>query len=94
MTVISSKWYVYIVKCSDDSLYTGITIDIKRRIREHNSDDLQGAKYTRARRPVCLVYQELFTSRSKAMKREYEIKRLNRMEKEALISTVSDLRRS
>ena len=79
------SWYVYIVRCSDDSLYTGITMDVGRRVQEHNNDDQQGAKYTRTRRPVYLVYQELFNSRSTATKRECEIKRLNRMEKELLI---------
>jgi len=85
METTINHWYVYIVRCSDDSLYTGITMDVARRVREHNSDDLQGAKYTRARRPVYPVYQEMFNSRSKATKRECEIKRLNRIAKETLI---------
>jgi putative endonuclease len=87
MSDISDKehWYVYIVKCSDDSLYTGITRDVERRVQEHNCNNMQGAKYTRARRPVFLVYQELLCSRSRAMKRECEIKRLQKIEKETLI---------
>ena len=79
-------WYVYIVRCVDNSLYTGITTDIERRMRQHNSDIRGGAKYTRMRRPVCLVYAESVSSRSMAAKREYEIRNLNKIEKEALIS--------
>jgi len=86
LTDASNNWYVYIVKCSDDSLYTGITINVERRLQEHNSNSLYGAKYTRARRPVYLVYQEVLDSRSMATKRECEIRRLSRLEKEALIN--------
>ena len=82
-----SDWFVYIVRCADNSLYTGITIDVERRIHEHNSDDGPGAKYTKARRPVVLVYQEACDSRSAASKREYEIKQLSRQEKEELFSS-------
>ena len=78
-------WTVYIVRCSDESLYTGITKCIERRIDEHNGRDLPGARYTRARQPVTLVYKEDLKTRSDAAKREYEIKRLSREEKEALI---------
>lgn len=80
-----SYWYVYMVRCSDESLYTGITNDIERRIEEHNGRDLSGARYTRARRPVKLVYREILNTRSEAAKREFEIKRLCKEEKEALI---------
>lgn len=75
--------YVYIVRCSDDTLYTGYTNDLDRRIQMHN--DGQGAKYTKGRRPVKLVYSEEFKSKSKAMKREYEIKQLKRTNKVMLI---------
>ncbi|MGM0414566.1 MAG: GIY-YIG nuclease family protein [Bacillota bacterium] len=75
--------YVYIVKCTDDSLYTGYTNDPPRRIAEHNSGT--GAKYTRGRGPVKLVYLEEFSNKSEAMKREYEIKQLSRPEKLELI---------
>lgn len=75
--------YVYILKCSDDTLYTGYTTELKRRIKEHN--DGKGAKYTRGRTPVELVYYEKKKSKSSAMKREYEIKQLNRKEKIELI---------
>lgn len=78
------SWIVYILRCSDKSLYTGITTDISRRLNEHNYSSL-GAKYTRARRPVMLVYEESFSSRSLAAQQEYKIKQLMRQEKEALI---------
>jgi len=77
-------WYVYMLRCADDSLYTGITKDIERRVVEHNSGKQLSASYTRSRRPVTLVYQETCNTRSNAAKREYAIKQLNRQEKEAL----------
>lgn len=77
-------WKVYIVKCSDGSLYTGITTDIERRIKEHN-DSPKGAKYTRARGPVELVYSAEFSDRSEATKEEIRIKSLTRQEKLAMI---------
>ena len=77
--------YTYILKCKDDSLYTGWTNDLKKRITSNNAG--QGAKYTKARRPVELVYYEEFQTREEAMKREYAIKQLSRKEKEALIKT-------
>ena len=80
------NWYVYILKCSDDTLYTGVTNDISRRVGEHNFDNKKGAKYTRYRRPVSLVYSEEMTDRSKAGKREAEIKKISREEKLILIS--------
>ena len=81
------SFYVYIVRCSDDTLYTGITTELKRRIEEHNSS-LKGAKYTRVRRPVCLVYKEVCKDRSSASKREYAIKKLSRAKKLALIESL------
>ena len=75
--------FVYIIKCSDNTLYTGYTTDLKRRIKEHNEGE--GAKYTRGRTPVELVYYEKKISKSSAMKREYEIKQLKRKEKFELI---------
>lgn len=77
--------YTYILKCKDDSLYTGWTNDLKKRITSHNAG--KGAKYTKARRTVELVYYEEFQTREEAMKREYAIKQLSRKEKEALIKT-------
>ena len=78
------EWWVYIVVCSDGSMYTGITKDRERRIIEHN-DSKKGAKYTRNRRPVNLVYSEILPDRSAASKREYYIKKLSRIGKLKLI---------
>jgi len=72
-----TKWFMYVVKCSDNSLYTGITTDITRRLIEHNSSK-KGAKYTRGRRPVTLVYKESFENRSTASKAEAAFKKLTR----------------
>lgn len=79
-------YYIYMVQCADETLYTGIAKDLKRRVKEHNESE-KGAKYTRARRPVKLVYSEKFTDRSTASKREYEIKKkMTRMQKLKLIT--------
>jgi putative endonuclease len=80
-------WFVYIVRCSDDSLYTGICKDVARRVEEHNSSGPLAANYTRARQPVALVYTEAADTRSTALKREYEIKQLTRQEKDELLKT-------
>jgi putative endonuclease len=79
------EYFVYIVKCSDDTLYTGIATDIQRRLAEHNNSE-KGAKYTRVRRPVELVYSEVCEDRSGASKREYAIKKLSRKAKLELIN--------
>jgi len=76
-------WHVYIVCCNDATLYTGISTDVERRVTEHNSG--KGARYTRARRPVRLVYQESVEDRSAASKREAAIKKLSVASKRALI---------
>mgnify|MGYP000229648956 CR=1 FL=1 len=78
-------WIVYILRCADNSLYTGITRDINRRLKEHNEDNRLAAAYTRARRPVSLVYQESHHDRSSATKREAIIKKMSKIEKEILI---------
>jgi putative endonuclease len=78
-------WNVYLVRCSDGSLYTGIAMDVARRVIEHNTSDVLAARYTRARRPVMLVYQEKCDTRSAASKREYEIKQMGKKEKLMLI---------
>ena len=79
------KWFwVYIVKCSDLTLYTGITTNLKRRIAEHNNSPL-GAKYTRGRRPVKLAYSKRFKNKSTASKEEARIKKMSRKEKINLI---------
>lgn len=80
-----SVWAVYVVRCADDTLYTGIARDAARRIEEHNSSKRLASSYTRARRPVALVYQEMAATRSDALKREYAIKQMSREEKEELI---------
>lgn len=81
----SQPWYVYLVRCADGSLYAGIATDVERRVQEHNGNDAAGAKYTRARRPVTLVYQEAVDSRSAALKREHAIRRLSKTAKEKLV---------
>ena len=83
----SAQWYVYMLRCADGTLYTGIATDVKRRVAEHNDEGGRlGARYTRARRPVELVYQEPAANRSEAGKREYQVKQLPREEKQALIA--------
>ncbi len=76
--------YVYIVECNDGTYYTGYTNDIKKRIITHNEG--KGAKYTRGRIPVILKHVETYHTKSEAMSREYEIKKLSRMEKQELIN--------
>lgn len=75
-----STWYVYMLQCADGTFYTGITTDVSRRVKEHNNAKV-GAKYTRMRRPVSLVYQREEADRSSASKCEYLIKKLTREEK-------------
>jgi len=82
----SKQWFVYILSCHDNSLYTGITTDLKRRVIEHNETN-KGARYTRARRPVKLVYSESAADRSAASKREAQLKSLPTHEKRALINS-------
>jgi len=77
-------WFIYVVKCQDTSLYTGITTDIPRRLKEHNAR--KGAFYTKNKVPVELVYQEPSRNRSAALKREAAIKKLTRKEKLELIA--------
>ena len=76
--------YTYIVQCSDGTYYTGWTNDLEKRIKSHNAGT--GAKYTRHRLPVTLVYYEAFATKQEAMRREYAIKHLSRHQKEHLIS--------
>lgn len=85
------SWFVYLLRCADNTLYTGITTDLKRRLDEHNGENNsnKGARYTRHRRPVVLVYSEALSNRSCASQREYAIKQLSRAAKEQLISTSS-----
>jgi putative endonuclease len=79
--------YTYIVQCSDGSFYTGWTNDLDKRIAAHNAG--KGAKYTKTRRPVSLIYYETFETKQEAMSREYHLKQLTRAQKEALIAGAS-----
>jgi putative endonuclease len=83
---IQQDWFVYVLICADGTLYTGISTDVARRVEEHNAGAPLGARYTRARRPVVLVYQESVASRGEAQRRELEIKAKDRAEKLALIA--------
>lgn len=78
------NWVVYILRCHDNSLYTGITTDVERRLHEHNHGN-RAAKYTRSRRPVKLVYQQVCGSRAEAARAEYRIRNLARSHKLQLI---------
>lgn len=82
---MEKQWFVYILKCRDNTLYTGITDDLERRLAAHNSG--KGAKYTRGRGPVTLMYSEKAESYSQALRREAAIKRLPRPQKQALIDS-------
>ncbi len=83
-----SNWHVYILRCKDGSLYTGITTDVQARLETHRSG--KGAKYTRGRGPLELVYTETCADQSEALKREYAIKALSRQEKIDLISKMEN----
>jgi putative endonuclease len=79
------NWFIYVVRCRDGSLYTGITTDIERRINEHNNA-ASAAAYTRSRRPVVLVYHECVNTRSAALRREAQIKTMEKRDKEIMIA--------
>ena len=83
-------WFVYIVRCADDSLYTGVTKDVSRRCEQHNAGT--ASRYTRSRLPVSLAYCEAQTSQSLALKRELKIKSMSRQEKEVLIREAGQCR--
>jgi len=83
LTCENMPWFIYIVRCQDTSFYTGITTNISRRLKEHNSK--KGAFYTKNKTPVELVYQEAMLNQSEARKREAQIKRLTRKEKLELV---------
>lgn len=84
-TSSDARWFTYIVECSDTTYYTGVTTDLERRLHEHNST-IKGARYTRCRRPVTLVYFEKTASRQNACKREYAIRKMRAAKKKALIT--------
>lgn len=81
-----SRWSVYLLRCADGTYYTGVTTDIARRLKEHNGEVTiaRGAKYTAARRPVTVVYEEVAESRSEAQRREAALRQLSRAEKAVL----------
>ena len=81
-----SIWFVYIIKCADGSLYTGVATDLARRFEEHQAGAPKGAKYTRGKGPLELVYQREIGTRSEACKEELRIKSLSRKQKQALIA--------
>ncbi|MEA1962692.1 MAG: GIY-YIG nuclease family protein [Patescibacteria group bacterium] len=80
-------WHIYILQCRDKTFYTGVTTDLKRRVNEHNTSNL-GAKYTKCRRPVKLVYSAVKKDKSGALKAECKIKKLSRTEKFKIIGNV------
>jgi len=90
---MSTHWFIYIVRCSDNTLYTGVTKNIESRINDHNTSP-KGAKYTKGRRPVKLIYQHCVASRSEAQKEEYRIKQLSKKLKEELILGIQNRCRS
>lgn len=81
---METNWYLYILRCGDGTLYTGITTDVEKRLSVHRSG--KGAKYTRGRQPLELVYREECESHSQALKRELEVKKMTRQGKEAFIA--------
>ena len=83
---MSKNWYVYILACGDGSYYTGITTDVQKRLETHTKG--KGAKYTRGRGPLTLLYVEELSNKSEALKREYAIKQLSRKKKTELINQV------
>jgi len=84
-------YYVYILRCSDNTFYTGITTDVDRRIKEHNGELPRGAKYTAARSPFSLVYSAYFLNRSSACIEESRIKKFTRTDKENLIKNLKNI---
>ena len=80
-------WHLYILRCRDNSLYTGVTVDVSRRLKQHNSG--KGSRAIRGKLPAEVVYQERYRSQSKALKREAQIKKLARAEKLMLVSKLS-----
>lgn len=81
------KWYVYILRCLDDTLYTGITNNIERRLKAHNAGT--ASKYTRSRRPVTMIYQEEAETKGDALRRELAIKTMTRSQKQSLIEQLN-----
>ncbi len=80
-------YFFYMLRCIDNSLYSGVTTNLERRVEEHNAGKSKAAKYTRSRIPVKLVYFEPFPSKADAMKREYEVKQWTKLQKETLVQS-------
>jgi putative endonuclease len=83
--IVGDVWHVYMLRCADNTFYTGIAKDLPRRLQQHNGELAGGARYTSGRRPVKLLWSEKAQGRSEAQKREAVIKSLNRREKQELI---------
>jgi putative endonuclease len=88
--VPTAKWWVYVLRCADGTLYTGVTTDVARRVERHNAGT--ASKYTRGRRPVTLAYREPAAGHGAALRREYAIKRLPRASKELLVKAARSRR--
>lgn len=86
------RWYLYVLQCRDNTLYTGITNDLQRRVQQHNNGT--ASRYTRNRLPVALAYQERCLGRSSALRKEYAMKQLSKKDKEKYIANKSKARRS
>ena len=78
--ISGTHWFLYVVRCGDDTLYTGVTTDLNRRVNEHNTSK-RGAKYTKTRRPVNLIWSNKYNNRSEAQSAEYNFKKLSRKQK-------------
>lgn len=82
---MDQTWFVYLLRCADDTLYAGVATDLERRVRQHNGELVGGSRYTRVRRPVRLVWSEAASDQAEAQRREAEIKKLPRASKLALL---------
>jgi putative endonuclease len=80
-----SDWYLYLIRCRDDTLYTGISTDVDRRFAQHRSEGYSGSKYLKGRGPLSLVFKEKLGSKSLALKVEYRVKRMTKARKEKLV---------
>jgi len=89
-----NNWFVYIIRCANNTLYTGITTDIHRRLQEHQGKDGKGAKYLKGKGPLTMVWQTPVKNRSMATKLEYQIKQLTRHNKEHLIQGNTEIQQS
>ncbi|EKD29122.1 MAG: hypothetical protein ACD_79C00053G0003 [uncultured bacterium] len=86
-----SEWYIYLIRCNDNTLYTGITIDVERRFKEHLSQGKKSAKYLRGKLPLKLVFQQKAGNRKEAAKLEIKVKKLSKASKEKIVATSSKI---